>query len=68
MKIIIEIELGNEEMQTGFDAVYALCGENAPRYRSPLFHLMGHDSVEAGEVSQVFDINGNRVGKIEVVA
>lgn len=67
MKIVIEIELGNEEMQTGFDAVHVLTGNCQLDHRSPLLQLSYIDNPRPGQTLHLRDVNGNTVGKVEVL-
>lgn len=67
MKIIIEIELGNEDMRTGFDVVHALCGDAKIEHGTPMRSLSYAEPLDTSTRMRVFDINGNVVGKIEVV-
>lgn len=55
MKLIIEIELGNDAMQTPEDVKQ--CLNNS---------LNGHTPYVVGELAKLYDINGNCVGSWRV--
>ena len=59
MKFKLEIELGNDAMQTYEDVVSSLiaCQQTVAEYRK----------LHVGDARKVRDINGNTVGKWEVV-
>ena len=58
MKLVIEIELGNDRMLSGQDAVDALVRNR----------LNAHDpsAMQASERGYIRDVNGNRVGEWKV--
>lgn len=62
MKLVIEVELGNDAMQTAADAGYAINRALLKQAASAIDPLNEH------EVGTVRDGNGNTVGKWEVVA
>ena len=57
MKFKLEIELGNDEMQTGNDVLNALRDSLKAEEQLPL---------EVGVGGRLWDVNGNLVGKWEV--
>jgi hypothetical protein len=61
MKLIVEIDLGNDAMQTAADAGDAINRALIQQSASALDPLNEH------EVGSVRDMNGNAVGKWEVV-
>lgn len=61
MKIVIEIELGNEAMQTMNDVRDAL-------EESLLGRKGNFSALRRGEESIITDLNGNTVGRWEVVS
>lgn len=62
MKLVIEVELGNDAMQTAGDAIDSLRRALVAGSAS-LF-----DPLQVGELGTVADGNGNTVGRWEVVA
>lgn len=62
MKFILEIELGNDAMVTGNDVAWAL-GEAAHRLKMGI----DRDPLKASNYCRIRDINGNIVGKWEVI-
>lgn len=62
MKLTVEIELGNDAMQDYDDL------SGAMRHLMRMFDSMGGDSKpEDGDSGMIHDLNGNRVGKWQVV-
>jgi hypothetical protein len=62
MKVMIEIELGNERMETASDVSHGI-QSSLSRAPSGLF-----DPLVEGDGGAIIDGNGNTVGKWEVVA
>lgn len=62
MKLIVEIDLGNDGMQTAADAGDAI---NRALIRQSASAI---DPLNGGEIGTVRDLNGNTVGKWEVVS
>ncbi len=60
MKVTVEVELGNDAMQTAGEVLRALTAS---------FRINASANVRmcAGEEGVVMDVNGNRVGKWEVM-
>lgn len=58
----LDIKLGNAEMQTGYDVAYAL-REIADR----IDLRIGDDMPNTQQGGPIYDLNGNMVGKWEVV-
>jgi hypothetical protein len=59
----MEVELGNEAMQSGLDVAHALV-----RTAGRIDRAVGRDPLASGEQGVVMDANGNTVGSWEVVA
>lgn len=53
-EFILKIEMGNAEMETHQDIVYALM-------------KVIHDLNEGDDIGQIRDINGNKVGHFEII-
>jgi hypothetical protein len=58
MKFVLEVELGNDAMQTGSDVLNALSDSLKDEETLPL---------EVGVGGRLWDENGNTVGKWEVI-
>lgn len=62
MKFLLQIELGNDAMQTGQDVASALDLIAEPRATLPTLTMLSD-----GDSGNIRDSNGNTVGKWEVV-
>lgn len=60
MKIVIEVELGNDAMRTMDDVVTALDEHFCAQ-------ALGPHELQEGEDGRIRDLNGNTVGRWEVV-
>lgn len=56
MKVVIEVDLGNEAMQSPLNVIHAV--ENALHKQTDL-----HEPMQAGQGGPLRDVNGNTVGK-----
>ena len=66
MKFTLEIELGNEAMQSGQDVADALAKIGMPYSGVGLAQIQG--CLGEGEGADIHDLNGNTVGSWEVTA